>query len=199
MVPRQVGPVPPARRVNGITIVTPTIPERAPLFAELQLAMESQVEAPADWIVFHDNDHLGTIAALEILMAQVQTEWFVPLADDDLIDPTFVMLLAAAVHDDVDVVWPLCRVEGTCPWWEGIHHFDPVLLREDNYIPGTAAIRTSLFREVGGYRAPVGQPHEDWDLWIRMLDAGARFESIPEKCWTYRFGPWARRSMGAFR
>jgi len=121
--------------VNGITIVTPTIPERAALFAELEQAVACQVENPDAWIVHHDTEHAGTIAALEILMAQVETEWFVPLADDDLIDPTFVMLLAKAVHDGVDVVWPLCRVEGTCPWWEGISHFDPDLLRDDNYIP----------------------------------------------------------------
>jgi hypothetical protein len=184
--------------VNGITIVTPTIPERAALFAELTVAMECQVEDPDAWIVFEDVEHIGTIAALEILMAQVETEWFVPLADDDLIDPTFVQLLAAAVHDDVDVVWPLCRVEGTYPWWDGISVFDADLLREDNYIPGTAAIRTSLFREVGGYRTPPDQPHEDWDLWRRMLDKGARFECVPVRCWTYRFGPWPRRSYGGF-
>jgi len=39
--------------------------------------------------------------------------------------------------------------------------------------------------------------NEDHDLWVRALDAGARFRCIPEVTWTYRLGDWPHRCMEA--
>jgi hypothetical protein len=55
-------------------------------------------------------------------------------------------------------------------------------------------VRVSLWRELGGYR---DVHNEDHDLWVRALDAGARFRCIPEVTWTYRLGDWPHRCMEA--
>lgn len=47
-------------------------------------------------------------------------------------------------------------------------------LRLENYLPPYACVRKQKFLEVGGINSGL------WDLWIRMLDAGARFKYVPE-------------------
>jgi hypothetical protein len=80
--------------------------------------------------------------------------------------------------------------------WIPNQEFDADLLRRRNYIPATTLIRRSLWEELGGWTLPgwgVGEsPHEpeyaeDWDFWIRALDAGARFLCIARVTWIYRY------------
>lgn len=68
--------------------------------------------------------------------------------------------------------------------------FSAEALRKNNYIPVTALVRISKFVEVGGFPMTNSEawPHqdcEDWGLWLRMLDAGAKFEHLPERTWTW--------------
>ncbi|MER5934763.1 glycosyltransferase [Streptomyces sp. NPDC002054] len=45
--------------------------------------------------------------------------------------------------------------------------------------PSRVAHRRGLAEQVGGWRAGAGL--EDWDLWLRMTDAGARFTTVAER------------------
>jgi len=70
--------------------------------------------------------------------------------------------------------------------------FDPAALRESNYIPVTALVRATRFVQVGGFPEPNSEdwPHpdcEDWALWLRLLDAGAKFSHLPERTWTWEW------------
>ena len=40
-------------------------------------------------------------------------------------------------------------------------------------------------------RDKTGVAWEDWDLWIRLARAGARFRTVPVKTWEYRLGKWS--------
>ncbi len=52
--------------------------------------------------------------------------------------------------------------------------FCPHRLRKENYLPSVSCVRRDKFLEVGGVRTGM------WDLYLRLLDAGARFKYVPE-------------------
>jgi hypothetical protein len=80
--------------------------------------------------------------------------------------------------------------------WVPNQEFDEDRLRSRNYIPATALVRRSLWQHVGGWLEGGwglgnglrdAELAEDWDFWLRALDARARFLCIPEVTWTYRY------------
>jgi len=58
------------------------------------------------------------------------------------------------------------------------------LRRGNPFIHSSAMMRTSLVRELGGYRAAFGAA-EDYDLWLRMAEAGG-IANLPEPLVAYR-------------
>ncbi len=52
-------------------------------------------------------------------------------------------------------------------------------------IPSCALIRASLWRDLGGYDETLKR-EEDRNLWVKVLDAGARFVRVDDPTWVYR-------------
>jgi GT2 family glycosyltransferase len=52
--------------------------------------------------------------------------------------------------------------------------WNPDLLRDGNYVNALALVRAEVYAEIGGYRSdgPLELGWEDYDLWLRMADAG---------------------------
>lgn len=183
-----------------ITVIVATIPEREALLEQAIDTVQAQT-SPVPYLVGVDAQHDGPVPTLNALAERVQTEWLFRLDDDDLLDPDHFQVLSKWLDDDADIVYTWCRVEGggeehpeaqfqdrfQAEWgWE--------YLRESNFIPASAAVRTSLWRDLGGLREPAWTKHEDWDFWVRALDAGARFRCVPTVTWTYRMNAeWAHR------
>lgn len=173
-----------------MTVITPTLPERAHLLEECCASVGASL-APVQHVIGIDVDREGPARTRNRLAQDVDTPWLAFVDDDDLVDPRhFSVLLGASTG--ADVVYPWCRVEGRDLRLN--HHFDPVALMHGNYIPVTAMIRTSLFRELGGF--PEDARFEDWELWKNALRAGARFRCVPEVTWTYRFLGANRTDLG---
>ena len=175
-----------------LTIITPTIPEREGLYAELCACIAAQTVAPKH-LTKLDVEHQGVIPTVNELADEVDTEWLFPLADDDLLDADHCEVLSHWLSREADVFYTWCRIEGG-----GEEHpenqFQVNLqeaygwdyLRTANWIPASAAIRTDLWCSLGGYQQSEWTDHEDWDFWVRALDAGATFACIPAVTWTYR-------------
>ena len=72
--------------------------------------------------------------------------------------------------------------------------FDAEALRGENYIPSTSLISADLIRELEGWNVQARNGFEDWDFWLRALDAGAEFRCVESVTWRYRFGPWGNQS-----
>lgn len=186
---------------DDITVIIPTVPERAELLAEAVASLEAQT-SPVRWLIGVDNEHNGPIATVNALAGSVQTEWLFRLDDDDLVDDDHFEVLGRWLDGRADVVYTWCRIEG------GNDEHPPEQfqvrlqaeygwehLREANWIPSSAAIRSELWHSLGGYREPSWTQHEDWDFWVRALDAGARFACVPAVTWTYRMNTeWEHRS-----
>jgi hypothetical protein len=80
--------------------------------------------------------------------------------------------------------------------WLPNQDFDEDRLRAANYIPATTLVRRALWTKLAGWREDgwrFGAEHddpaltEDWDFWLRALDARARFVCVPKVTWTYRY------------
>jgi hypothetical protein len=177
-----------------LTVVTPTIPERRELLHELGQSIARQTAHPYEWIVRTDWDQVGPAVMVNRMVAEADTEWVFRCDDDDLYDTNHFEVIGQHLSDDYDVVYSWPRIDP-------LGHFDTPdalqmilpwkTLRDANWIASAAAIRTSLWEELGGYR---DVHNEDHDFWVRALDAGARFRCIPQVTWTYRMGEWEHRT-----
>lgn len=176
-----------------LTVVTATVPERADMLHELGQCIARQTVRPFEWIVRTDWDKQGPAKTINQLVADVETPWVFRCDDDDLFDPNHFATIGEYLNGEFDIVY-------TWPRIDPLGHFDdpralqrvyPLkTLRDANWITSAAAVRTSLWDDLGGYR---DVHNEDHDLWVRALDAGARFRCIPEVTWTYRLGDWEHR------
>ncbi len=179
------------------------------MLAEAMESVRAQTVKPSIHAIGVDYARIGIGRMLNQLAGSVEVEWLARLDDDDLFKPNHLEVLASGV-EKADVIYTWCDVEARASDGAGVpvpavlgpagwipnQEFDADLLRERNYIPATTLIRKSLWEELGGWLLPgwgVGesprQPQfaEDWDFWLRALNAGARFLCIPEVTWSYRY------------
>jgi hypothetical protein len=166
----------------SLTLVTATLPERANLLREMFNTVLGQTVQPACHVVMRDHG-AGFVDTVNRAVAMVDTEFFCLVDDDDLLRAHHVETLSKAVDESVDIVWTWCEVEGRD--WNPNQSYAPGKLQTRNYIPSNMAMRTSLWRNLDGYRE--GHGHPDWDLLKRAETLGARFLNIPEVTWVYRF------------
>jgi hypothetical protein len=167
-----------------ITALTPTVPGRERL---LEQCRASVAAAGLKHLVRLDVDRRGPAVVRNDLAAHVDTPWLLCLDDDDLLLSHYHSVVEPEL-EHADVVYTAWYLTGA-PDPQPLDRFDPGFLRVQNFIPVTAAVRTKLFRAVAGFR---DVPLEDHDLWLRLLDAGARFTYVPVVCWRYRRQPGSR-------
>lgn len=177
-----------------LTVITPTITDRARLLTEAAASIAGQSLPPAAWLVGWDTERVGPIPVVNRLAQQVDTEWLFRLDDDDLLYPGHFDTLYPHLSRDADVVYSWCRVEGLWDERRFQRVFSETTLRYENTIPSAACIRTSLWRKLGGYQRASYTPFEDYDFWLRALDSGAKFVCVPQVTWVYRMGDWQHLS-----
>ena len=159
-----------------VSVLTPTIPERADLLEECIASVTAQTYPDVEHLVGVDEERRGCGWMMNQLGNNAKGEWVLPLGDDDLLLPGAVTRLLE-MSDDADVVYspPLVSQNGE------IHFFG-----EPPTIPSFGLIRRTLWQVLGGY--DVGKlREEDRDFWTRAMYEGARFVRIPEPQYVYRF------------
>jgi glycosyltransferase involved in cell wall biosynthesis len=151
-----------------------------------------QSQRPARVIAKLDVDGAGSAATRNAAIEMVKTEWTAFLDSDDELKPLHLGLLleAAQIH----------RADMIYPWFEHPGRDDPFpgrfrarfagpLLLHSNYIPVTVLVRTELLRQTGGFqpmlREPNGSWNDEWGLWCRLYELGAKIEHLPERTWTW--------------
>lgn len=120
-------------------------------------------------------------------LAAATTDYVLFMDADDVAGKDMVHELHAAIWD-VDVTYPeMLLVSEDLRKPLGLHRaevFCPYRLQQGNYISGCSMVRREKALEVGGFRdLPV---LEDWDMWVRMMRAGARFKPVPDARLFYR-------------
>jgi glycosyltransferase involved in cell wall biosynthesis len=176
-----------------VTVVIPSIPPRRDFLAEAFASVLAQTRSPDAISVVIDHHHEGPAVTRNKGLFSVQTEWVAFLDDDDLLFPRHLeRLLAHAEETEADLVYPwFWPSNGIDPLGWFAEPFDPIVLRRENYIPVTTLVRTDLAQKVGGFPRALcdewPRPFEDHGFLVRLLDAGAKFEHLPEVTWLWRY------------
>lgn len=182
--------------MRAVTVVIPHIPTRRMRLHRALASVVEQVEPARGIRVVTDLYRDGSAITRNRGLHGLDTRWVAFLDDDDELDPEHLrVLLDAALENDVDVVYPGCRVVnpqlgGSIPlqeeWGRFGHDFDADLLREKSYIPVTSLVKSSIAqRALFGPPAGVDSDYDDWGFYLRCLDLGARFLHVPHVTWTW--------------
>jgi glycosyltransferase involved in cell wall biosynthesis len=167
---------------STVSVLTPTLASRASLLSECRASVTAQT-VPVEHLVMEDADRVGPQTIRNRLSMRSESEWLLPLDDDDLLDPDCVETLLAHAGG-ADIVYPFCRVEGRDDFYVVNKLWCERSLFLQPFIPITALVRRDLFVMLGGYR---NVPLEDYDFYKRAALHGARFVCVPEVLWSYRF------------
>ena len=186
---------------GSVAVLTPTLPSRRWLLDEAEASVAAQTYERCEHLVGVDAGREGPASVRNRLAASSGADWFLPLDDDDLLDPEAVEALVSA-SEGADVVVPWCRVVDFVDFvdlepWTPNRLFRPETLLLYNFVPVTALVRAELWHGVGGM--PEGVEVEDWRFWLRCLGAGARFRVVSEVLWSYRRGMSGSRNQWAAR
>lgn len=204
----------------GVSIAS--IPPRKDMLARALASVCAQTWEPDQIVVHVDHEGVGAAAAKNRALAAITTDWVAFLDDDDEFLPRHLELCATFGNETgADLVYPwftginsdglfgVPNEMGTIvsplgqAWIDEIHI--PYIRAAGNFIPTTTLVRTEIAKQVGGFVGREGtDAGDDFGLWIRLLDAGAKFAHLPERTWRWN-GHGAHTSgqrwkdVGAFR
>jgi glycosyltransferase involved in cell wall biosynthesis len=114
---------------------------------------------------------------------------FLPLDSDDWIESTYIEKTLPLLEDVVCVgLQEFGERAGTYkPGCElGIEKLTVEAERTSNRLFYCSLFRTSLLREVGGYNSRMIHGYEDWDLWVDLMQRGAKIAAVDEVLFHYR-------------
>jgi glycosyltransferase involved in cell wall biosynthesis len=111
-------------------------------------------------------------------------EYIVFLSADDMLEPSYVSELLAAVEREPDASFAYCSARrfgaesGVAPS-RPFSAFS--LIRGRNYVNGSALTRRHDYVAAGGYPEDLGEGgFDDWDFWLTMLEHGHRGTYVPK-------------------
>lgn len=167
-----------------ITVITPTIPMRQNIvpFCEASVSAQSY---PVNHYVEVDTEGVGPAVMRNNMARKVDTDWIAFLDDDDTLHSNYFETIVPFLAD-YDVVYS---------WGDGLADvfqvpFDGKLLECHNTIPVTAVVSRDLFIQHDGF--PCDVLYEDWSLWLKLYEAGARFKCVEQVLWTYNDHAYGR-------
>lgn len=180
---------------RDVSVIIPHIPIRSNKLVRAVKSAALQTQRPTDIIVAIDVQRQGSAVTRNRALNRADTHWVAFLDDDDYLYPDHLdVLLKHAEVTKADVVYPGCHVidKDNRPipvqeeWGRFGQLFDVDLLRQKSYIPVTSLVRTSLAqRALFGRPFGVDTVYDDWGFYLRLLDAGARFEHVKEITWCW--------------
>lgn len=131
--------------------------------------------------------HRGLGALRNAAIRSIEADWFIPLDADNRLRPTMLtnLLPTGAESSRAALVYGDSMRFGD---EEGRWHMGPTdvdRLWRENHIDSCGLIRRTAWSAVSGYNEQlVGQ--EDWDLWLRFLEAGFDLVYVPKLTFDYR-------------
>lgn len=130
--------------------------------------------------------HRGLGATRNAALRSIRTDWFIPLDADNMVRSSILgALLPRSGSPTTALVYgDAMRFGNEHGRWR-MGPTDIVRLWEENHIDSCGLIRRDAWEKVGGY-AENCPGLEDWDLWLRFLEAGLDLAYVPELVFDYR-------------
>lgn len=145
------------------------------------------VQKYADKIEIIDQVNSGVVAAKNRCLAEVDTTWTIFFDADDIMGLTYIEdLLEKAQKDMADVVYTDMTYFGSRTGIHKARKFSMNSLLKMNYIHNSALISTDYLQDVGGYKKEMAGGYEDWELYITLAEAKAKFSYLPKADFHYR-------------
>lgn len=176
----------------NIAVITPSLPTRAYLLCRAIESVNQQTLPPDEHLICVDYSHIGPARIRNQLISSTVCDWIAFLDDDDRFDPHHLHTLAERA-DEADVIIPYCRFDGP-PLPAKYHNrpYDRRVMRSHGIFPITVLARKETMEEAGLFH-PADR-YEDWSMFNRMADQGARFLVLPTQTWTYTTSHSDRRT-----
>lgn len=162
-------------------------------------ALEEALGPFRDRITYHVQPNRGAAAARNAALAVARGEWVAFLDADDCWEPAYLQRQLEVLEErSLDMVWsngiivdedglPLGELMGRSPS-RGPVTVEALLNGEVHVFTSATVVRRSLVRSVGGFTEPLRRA-QDFDLWVRLLLAGARVGYHAEPLIRYRVRP----------
>lgn len=153
---------------------------------EAEMVAELVRQQPHIQLIHQENQ--GVSAARNQAAAHAQGKYYLFLDADDLILPDYLSEAVAILekHPQTKLVYPQAEFFGAVKGlWKLPHYENLRTLLEGNHIPVIAIHRAEDFHRLGGFDTSL-HTHEDWDLWIRMLEQGGHAHCLPQILFRYR-------------
>jgi len=137
-------------------------------------------------------EHRGLARARNLALEHAAGEYVCALDADDRLEPRFLEKTVGALERDPALTFVSCwlRTFGEEDWvWRQDRCDLAAVLAEDTVLTASPVRRQAVL-DAGGWDPAMPAPgYEDWDLWITLLERGARGEIVPEVLFAYRRRP----------
>lgn len=122
--------------------------------------------------IYHEKNQ-GRIKTRDIAISKAKCDLLFILDADDAIERTMLECSYWTLKTNPKASWvyaDLVNFDGQEFLWKKI--FDSNIEKKENIIPVCSLIKKEALMEVGGYGVVDDDVHEDWHLWLRMLEKG---------------------------
>lgn len=177
---------------SGVTVITPSLPERAQLLVEACASVQTQTLQAEAHLIALDTQREGPAVCRQRLTETAETTLVAYLDDDDLLYESHLAVLVSALRQaDADLSF------GWHDDGPGVPRFDAwcdeavaLMVSNRNVIPVTVVARRESILAAGGFNPQ--DRYEDHALFVRMMVMGMRIVCTPETTWRYRIAPNGR-------
>jgi glycosyltransferase involved in cell wall biosynthesis len=138
--------------------------------------------------VIHCPENNGLPAARNTALKECVGEYICLLDADDSLERTYFSKALRVLEEDPSIAFVShwLRTFGDEHWQWTPQRCDLNALLDLNTVNGAALVRRELLFEIGLFDEAMRDGCEDWELWIRMVQAGHRGIILPEVLFNYR-------------
>lgn len=132
-----------------------------------------QIEKLDKRIHVYNQENKGRLETRDNAVKKAKCDLVFIIDSDDVIDKTYLECAYFTMLTNKDATWAysdLVTFEGKEFLWKKL--FDSEQEKKENLLPVCALIRKQAILDVGGYAAVDQNVHEDWHMWLRMMEKG---------------------------
>lgn len=132
-----------------------------------------EIQGLDDRIKIYHEENRGRIATRDYAITKAQCDLLFIIDADDAIDRTVLECSYWTLQTNPKASWvysDLVNFDGQEFLWKKI--FNSEIEKKENIVPVCSLIRKQAVLDVGGYGAVDDDVHEDWHMWLRMLEKG---------------------------